>query len=384
MTAVIDDSSDSAGTHVLIIGISAYDYLSGTKGEPSEQGLDSGLVQLTSAARSASRFATWMMNDYHRKDFPLRSLRVLLSPNTEDEVAPALKLALGADSVPTRDNVASAFRNFKKAASRNPGNIAIVYVAGHGVQLTNTGAVLLLSDFAHPDHENERYRGAVDMRAMHESMTYSNGAKSQFWFVDICRQRPPEAREFEELAGVLKHDKGIAGAVACSPLFLSASNGEQAFAKPGELTLFCEALMLALAEGHAASSEGERASPWLVSTSSLQMYLKKTVSRLAEEREESQWTECTGIFNDEIFHECKAAPVVDLTVQVREGMEVTNYSAKIWQLEKILYDNHCAWPLRAKIPAGLYTIEVTTLSTKHKDSDHLKLTPPSRLKELPL
>lgn len=385
MTAVIDDSSGSPGTHALIIGVSAYDYLlGGSKCGCSEQGSDSGLGQLTAAARSADRFATWLMNDYRRKGFPLRSLRVLLSPTTEDEVSESLKGKLGEDSIPTRENVANAFRKFKNAAASHPDNIAIVYVAGHGVQFTNTGAVLLLSDFAHPDHEEERYRGAVDMRAMHESMTYSSGARSQFWFVDICRQRAPEAREFEELAGVLKYDKGISGAVACSPLFLSASTGEQAFAKPGELTLFCEALMQALAEGNAASSDGERSSPWLVSTSGLQMYLRKTVALLAEERDENQWIECTGIFNDEIFHECEKAPEVDLTIKVKDGMIGDNYSAKLSQLERILYDNHSTWPLITRIPAGLYKIEVTTLATKQTDSDNLKLAPPSRLKELPL
>lgn len=385
MTAVIDDSSGSPGTHALIIGVSAYDYLLGnSKGRFSKQGSASGFGQLTAAARSAARFATWLMNDYRRKGFPLRSLRVLLSPATEDEVSENLKDMLEKDSIPTRDNVATAFREFKKAAARNPNNIAIVYVAGHGVQFTNTGAVLLLSDFAHPDHEEERYRGAVDMRAMHESMTYTNGARSQFWFVDICRQRAPDAQDFEELAGVLKFNKDIYGAAACSPLFLSASTGEQAFAKPGELTLFCEALMLALVEGHAASSDGERSSPWLVSTSGLQMYLRKTVDLLADNGDEKQLIECTGIFNDEVFHECENTPKVDLTIQIKDGMIGGHYSAKLSHLDRVLYDDHTTWPLCARIPAGLYKIEVITLTTKEKDSDNLKLAPPSRVKELPL
>lgn len=385
MTAVIDDSSCDPGTHALIIGVSAYAHLLGaSEGEYSEQGSDSGLGQLTAAARSASRFATWLMNDYRRKGFPLRSLRVLLSPATEDEVSDNLKDKLKKDSIPTRDNVATAFRQFKKAAARNPSNIAIVYVAGHGVQFTNTGAVLLLRDFAHPDHEEERYRGAVDMRAMHESMTYTNGARSQFWFVDICRQRAPDAKEFEELAGILKFNKDICGAAACSPLFLSASTGEQAFAKPGKLTLFCEALMSALVEGHAASSDGERSSPWLVSTSGLQMYLRKAVDLLAEHNDERQLIECTGIFNDEVFHECEKAPDVDLTIQIKDGMIGAHYSAKLSHLGRVLYENHTAWPLCTRIPAGLYKIEVTTLTNNEKDSDNLKLAPPSRMKELPL
>ncbi|HCL4007342.1 caspase family protein [Pseudomonas aeruginosa] len=385
MTAVIDDGSGSPGTHALIIGVSAYDHLLGTgEGECSEQGSDSGLGQLTAAARSASRFATWLMGDYRRKDFPLRSLRVLLSPATEDEVSENLRGKLESDSIPTRDNVAAAFREFKRAAARNPSNIAIVYVAGHGVQFTNTGAVLLLKDFAHPSHEEERYKGAVDMRAMHESMTYTSGARSQFWFVDICRQRAVDAKEFEELAGVLKFNRDISGAAACSPLFLSASTGEQAFAKPGKLTLFCEALMSALVEGHAASSDGERSSPWLVSTSGLQMYLRKAVELLAEQYDEKQLVECTGIFNDEVFHECERAPDVDLRIQIKDGLVAADYSAKLSHLDRVLYENHTAWPLCTKIPAGLYKIEVTTLTTNQKDSDNLKLSPPSRMKELPL
>ncbi|MEX9785860.1 caspase family protein [Providencia manganoxydans] len=389
MTAVIDDSLNSPGTHALIIGVSAYDYLMGSsEGECSEQGSDSGLRQLSAAARSASQFATWLMTKYRRKDFPLRSLRVLLSPATEDEVGVALKDHLRDDSIPTRENVSTAFRNFKQAAARNPNNIAIVYVAGHGVQFTNTGAVLLLKDFAHPEHEEERYKGAVDIRSMHENMTYANVARSQFWFVDICRQRAPDAKEFEELAGVLKFNIPVktssSSAATCSPLFLSASSGEQAFAKPGKLTLFCEALMSALEEGHAASSDGERSSPWLVSTSGLQMYLRKTVESLAACHDEKQLIECTGIFNDEVFHECEKAPNVDLTIQIKDGLPGTHYSAKLSQLSRVLYDNHTTWPLRDSIPAGIYKIEVTTLTTNEKDSDNLRLLPPSRIKELPL
>lgn len=389
MTAIIDDSSNDPGTHALIIGVSAYDHLMGSnEGGCSEQGLDSGLGQLSAAARSASQFATWLMNNYRRRGFPLRSLRVLLSPATEDEVSDNLKGKLKEDSIPTRDNVATAFREFKKAAARNPNNIAVVYVAGHGVQFTNTGAVLLLKDFAHPNHEEERYRGAVDIRAMHESMTYTNGARSQFWFVDICRQRAPDAGEFEELVGVLKFDRAInrggSEAATCSPLFLSASSGEQAFARPGKLTLFCEALMLALIEGHAATSDGERSSPWLVSTSGLQIYLRKTVELLATSHDEKQLIECTGIFNDEVFHECEKAPDVDLTIQIKDGLNGDNYSAKLSLLDKVLYDNHTSWPLHDKIPAGIYKIEVITLTTHARDSDNLKLAPPSRMKELPL
>lgn len=389
MTAVIDDSSNSPGTHALIIGVSAYDHLMGSsEGECSEQGSDSGLGQLSAAARSASQFATWLMKDYRRKDFPLRSLRVLLSPATEDEVGENLKGYLKEDSIPTRENVSTAFRKFKQAAARNPDNIAIVYVAGHGVQFTNTGAVLLLKDFAHPDHEEERYKGAVDIRAMHESMTYTNGARRQFWFVDICRQRAPDAKEFEELAGVLKFNKvintGSSGATICSPLFLAASSGEQAFAKPGKLTLFCEALMSALVKGHAASSDGERSSPWLVSTSGLQMYLRDTVELLAACNDEKQLIECSGIFSNEVFHECEKAPNVDLTIQIKDGLPGAHYSAKLSHLGRVLYDNHTTWPLRDSIPAGIYKIEVTTLTTNEKDSDNLKLSPPSRIKELPL
>lgn len=389
MTAVIDDSSHAPGTHALIIGVSAYDHLMGSsEGGCSEQGLDSGLRQLSAAARSASRFATWLMDNYRRRDFPLRSLRVLLSPATEDEVSDNLKDNLKENSTPTRDNVAAAFREFKKAAARNPDNIAIVYVAGHGVQFTNTGAVLLLKDFAHPDHEEERYRGAVDMRAMHESMTYTNGARSQFWFVDICRQRAPDAKEYDELAGVLKFDKAInkgnSGAATCSPIFLSASSGEKAFAKPGKLTLFCEALMSALVEGNAASSDGERSSPWLVSTSGLQMYLRQTVELLATCNDEKQIIECTGIFNDEVFHECEKAPDVNLTIKIRDGLNGNDYSAKLSCLDRTLYENHTKWPLCDRIPAGIYKIEVITLTTSERDSDNLKLSPPSRIKELPL
>ena len=85
---------------------------------------------------------------------------------------------------------------------------------------------------------------------MHESMTYTNrGAASVLVCGYMQAKELRMLKEFEELAGVLKFNKvintGSSGATICSPLFLAASSGEQAFAKPGKLTLFCEALMSA-------------------------------------------------------------------------------------------------------------------------------------------
>ena len=109
------------------------------------------LEQLTSAANSASEFAAWVLQEYRCQRAPLRSLRVLLSPSKGEAVHPAIAALLPNNHAATIANVTAAIGEFKKAADRYSDNLLLVYIAGHGVQLTKTGAIVLLEDFAGPE-----------------------------------------------------------------------------------------------------------------------------------------------------------------------------------------------------------------------------------------
>lgn len=383
MTSLIPEKLNLPGTHALVIGVSAYDFLPGGN-NVSLQGEELGIGQLSASARSASEFAAWLLRDYRRENLPLSSLRVLLSAAPTEDINQTIKDLLKGDSRATRLNVERMFHDFMDAAASHTDNVAIVYVVGHGVQFSKSGAVLLLNDFADPQHRHAKYTGAVDMRSMHDAMNHENTAQTQFWFVDVCRDLSGDATHYEKLAGVLEGDVRRTGSAKTSPLFLSASSGQSAFARPHKLTLFCEALISGLKEGHAARSEGERNSPWRVSVNTLLEYLPEAVQSLAEAEEAQQLVECTGKITNAVFHECPKPPDVDLTISIRSGLNSSNYTANLKHRGAMVYANHSTWPLKARVAAGLYTIEVTTLTPPGTDEDCLNLQPPSREKELPL
>lgn len=384
MTSLIPEDISQPGTHALVIGVSAYEFLLGST-NCSDQGKKFGIGQLSAAARSASEFAAWLIDGYHRPSLPLRSLRVLLSPSPDEIIAPSIQALLQGNWQATRENVDVMFTHFRDAARSHDENVAIVYVVGHGVQFSKNGAVLLLNDFADPMHRYETYTGAVDMRWMHDAMNQeSEIAQTQFWFVDVCRDLPEELEKYDVLAGVKGGNVTRTGSANSSPLFLSASPGQSAFAKNNGLTLFCSALMDGLKEGHAARSEGERNSPWRVSVNSLLEYLPDAVRALADGGGKIQDVECTGKITNAIFHECLLPPDVDLTISIRSSHDSSNYTANLKHRGSIVYRDHSDWPLKAKVRAGLYGIEVTTISPHSIDEDCLNLQPPVNEKELPL
>lgn len=384
MTSLIPEDLSQPGTHALVIGVSAYDFLL-DGASCSDQGRKFRIGQLSTAARSASEFAAWLMDGYNRPSRPLSSLRVLLSPSPNETIAPTIQALLKGNYQATRKNVDVMFTHFRDAARSHDENIAIVYVVGHGVQFSKNGAVLLLNDFADPMHRYETYTGAVDMRWMHDAMNQeSEIAQTQFWFVDVCRDLPEELEKYDVLAGVKGGNVTRTGSAKSSPLFLSASSGQGAFAKNNGLTLFCDVLMKGLKEGHAARSEGERNSPWRVSVNSLLEYLPDAVRTLADTGGKTQEVECTGKITNAVLHECLSPPDVDLTISIRTDHDSSNYTANLKHRGSIVYKDHSDWPLTARVRAGLYAIEVTTISPLSIDEDCLNLQPPVNEKELPL
>ncbi|QRN83179.1 caspase family protein [Chloroflexota bacterium] len=243
MSSLIPEDLTQPGTHALVIGVSEYLHLVDGK-DPTPTGISFGMEQLSAAARSASEFAAWLLNEYQCDHAPLRSLRVLLSPADGEEINPDIAALLPVDSSATTNNVRIDLGEFRHACDASVDNIAIVYIAGHGVQITKTGAIVLLSDFG-DTHFLSQLEGAIDMAGVHAGMNHPNTAKTQFWFVDACRQQPAIAKKFETLSGAITLDEPI-GATETSPLFLAAGTGTQAYARVGGVTLFNEALLWAL------------------------------------------------------------------------------------------------------------------------------------------
>jgi hypothetical protein len=351
-------ASDRPGTHALIVGVSHYPFLSGPNTSPF--GEQFGLEDLTSAARSASEVTAWLLNEYHNPAAPLASLRVALSPTQDETYADGVAGRLPNTHAATRDVVERDLIAFRKDCER-PDNVGFVYVAGHGIQLTNRGAIVLLEDFADPDRAD--LYGAMDMVGCHAGLYGSGYANNQFWFVDACRQRPRVASKFENLQGGVLDLKAPPGEVECAPLFLASASRDLAFAEVGGLTLFSRVMLSALRGAAAVGPETARGIGWHVSAQKLGQVLKEGVAELARAKSEDQSVQPVGWPGEAVIQRFEEPPSVRVVLTLEPSAAGSRTRVSMLfdadEDQKVI-DNVAEWPLERIVPAGLYQIRVKT------------------------
>nr|WP_277930409.1 MULTISPECIES: caspase family protein [unclassified Pseudomonas] len=379
MSLIYTNPSNQAGTHAFVVGVSAYKYLP-ADGEPTSSGF--GIGQLNAAARSASEFAAWLLNEYHNPDAPLRSLRILLSPTLPNEqIHPDIKVRLVDDSAATLQNFKVDFERFQEDLGLNKADTAIVYVAGHGVQLTSEGAILLLNDFGRrPDSGLDC---SVDIYNLRQVLRFDKSAHTQFWFVDTCRQLPEIAECYEKMEGEYKKSIPRSNIRKNSSLFLSCSTGMQAYANKTGLTFFCDALLHGLRSAQAADSNGKQDSLWRVSSPSLSSYLDEAVPKLAREKGCDQYVECQGCTSPAVLHTYKETPYVELHIDIAPTTDRQNHTDfNLRQSGKHWIENHSHWPLNTRIPAGLYSASWNCRHSTYAYAQEYNFKPPLRHVEL--
>ncbi len=303
---VLEDRDAGPGqVHAIVVGTSFYPSADPGGDNPNAQSF--GVEGLTSAARSASQFAAWLLNDYSRRD-ELASLRVLLSPSEGEQIDAAIAARLPPEGAPaTLAAFKREFRKFQTACSF-PESTAIVYLAGHGVQVSMRGATVLLQDYL-ADPDDDLLAASIDVIGCHAALDGQGFAQVQFWFVDACRQRSEAAKRFETLApGWAPHDRPL-GMARVSPVFLAASPREQAFAEIGGTSLFNQALAWILEGRHVANEPSALCDHWHVNTGLLINTLAPRVKELALHHEAEQLVDVTGNPNPGVLHTYDVIPL---------------------------------------------------------------------------
>ncbi|MCP4471631.1 MAG: hypothetical protein GY815_13275 [Gammaproteobacteria bacterium] len=376
---MIAEQTAKPGTHVLVIGVSEYLHFYDGK-QPNNKGELLDMAQLSSAARSASEFAAWMLNEYQHTDAPLSSLRVLLSPSDGETIHPDIAARLAGDCSATLSNVESELIAFRALCDLHQENVAVVYVAGHGVQLTKNGAIVLLYDCGSNQHAT-LLKGAIDMAGVHAGFNHPNTAQTQFWFVDACRQKSKIAKRFETLAGGFTLDEPV-GAADSPAMFLAATTGTQAYARIGGVTLFNEALLWALRGGIANSPDKTLSQKWHISTLELVKSLRPKVRELADQENAEQTVDSKGIKRAALFHEYPQIPTVKLRVDLLPDNLATRSEGLVEDKQStIVAQTSCNWPMQECLEAGLYKIKIGTPAGFPDVSDLLSLSPPDEAKE---
>jgi hypothetical protein len=357
VSLVIDNRPALAGqpgVHALIIGVSAYPHLAGGTAPVADPW---GMSQLTSTATTAQKIVDWLASAL--LPVPLATCRLLLSPS------PAEAALAGTAAAATVDNLLVEADLWRQDASTNRDNVTLFYFAGHGIQRTKEDAVLCLQEFRKTP--GPALRETVDLATIRAGMSPAPGrddiARTQFYFVDACREQTVEQSKFEPLETSAVFDKDLAGEDdRASPIFYSSISNHPAMSVPGGQTLFSTALIDCL-RGAGGDSLGEDAagnSRWGVSVAGLNRALAMRIADLNRQHGADQTYTTGGQFADATICLLPGAPMVDVALLIDPVAACAVGQLTVVADGNVVTLNRPAplapHPLREQLPAGLYNV----------------------------
>jgi hypothetical protein len=302
MTAIHDDESDQPRTHALVIGVGYYAHLPG--GEETTTVSTLGLGQLASPPISAVRLSSWLLEEFNNAQTPLGSVELLLStaPVSPPPPWPAERATLA--------NIRAAYKCWLARCDRNPGNLALFYYCGHGVEGPDRLAVLCEDFGADPDLV---FGHAIDFVRAQSGMG-SCKAGTRLFIADACREVRKEALAQLDFAPVALKDTRIADLARHEePRLYATGRDRRAFGRPGEPSLFLEALLSALNGGAAERDPGGQ---WTVTISRLISQTALALERLTSKPGvPTQTSTGDGSYaGNTVLHVLPAAPPVRIRV----------------------------------------------------------------------
>jgi hypothetical protein len=263
--------------------------------------------------------------------------------------------------------VFKAAEEWRGDAASHPDNISFFYFAGHGVQRDKEDAVMCLQDFRQPP--GPALGHAIDMTTLRAGMSPSssrpNIARTQFYFVDACRERPDQTSKFERLQTGNLWDIELDGTDdRSSPVFYAALSNEVAQALPAGQTLFSQALLACLA-GEAADSKDDDAGNqvWEITLESLNRGLQQKIDAINREVGGAQAYTTGGTFKEATLCRLLNPPLVDVLLQI-----IPDEAAQVGALRVLADDDHVVqqvaaplspYPVSGRLPAGFYNVELT-------------------------
>jgi hypothetical protein len=245
VTTVFDRTDGVGQTHALVIGVGRYRHLSGGV-RPADDPIARRLGQLASPATSALAVARFLLREQVADpEAPLGSVELAVSP--AGPVDTVSELEVDGERVPvepaTFSRVRDAVDRWFARCQRHAGNVAFLYVSGHGVGVAREHVTLLLEDFA--ERPQELFANAVDVDGLRLGMAACR-ASTQCFFVDACRSVPDELLERLEVRAPSLLDGWHHRPRPDALTVYATGHDEQAFGRSGGLTRYADALLRAL------------------------------------------------------------------------------------------------------------------------------------------
>ena len=357
-------------THALVVGTSFYEHI----GERTAQRLR--LKELDCAASAAVTFASWLKNSYRNSKAPLGTIRLLASASAVERRDSGFS---DLSSLPptTADNVAKAMAAWEADCQSQSGNVALLYVSGHGILESPDQVYVLLQDaFA-----QENLRNAISIGPTQLALGAGTLSMSVI-FVDACQQILPETSwDFGGGIHLVAPRDPRPDSRICAPIYYASSPGGSAFGEAGRGTYFCQALIKCLEVRAARPKKKANSTTWSVSTTSLHLQLPSAVQELAPEQE----VRPAGWGRDSELFELAEPPALPLQILITpremagsaEGIlhhRDTNESTNI---------SFSSSPYSESLPCGPYSLRMVSIPPARfvEQVHHIAHLPPSGAKE---
>ncbi len=299
MTLVFDAQTDGPLVHVLTIGVGAYRHLPG--GDQPVEHDTLGLMQLTSPPHSLRAFTDWLVNLRH-PTATLGSVEMLMSPGGGYQ----FPLATRSHQVEpaTFANVKAAFSRWYARCDQDPGNVAILYFCGHGVE--SDSQYLLPEDFgANPLRLLDN---CVNIGVTFDGMARCE-AQRQYFIVDACREIPQELLQRLGAGGETLVDFVVGQEDRIDKAMLFAtSGGAKAYGLPNQPTRYTAAFLLAL---DGLASKRRQDGTWFIDLTTVHNVV---TALLKADPGRVQWPELHGGGN-EILHLLPRTPLLPVLVK---------------------------------------------------------------------
>jgi hypothetical protein len=312
------------GLHALIVGVSDYPNLSEADGPPGPPH-HLGLHKLGSAATAAVRLYSFLVERADHLAAPLASCRLLLSPSPSE----AERLTITAPRA-NLTNFAAAASDWRRDARTDPKNVTLFYFAGHGLQRSDNGQVLLFEDFG--GNEVKILQGCLEASNLLEQMGSTHAAdpiaRTQLYFFDACRTLPAELLKYDGLQAETIWDplprptpgeRYLDNRLA--PVFYTEA-GNEAFGVDGVGSIFGESLLGCLQGG--AGVFNEQTQKWSVSVNSLCGALTKQLTIINRKYETDQTFRVSETGPDKILHNLDGPPRVHVEITLHPADKRTH------------------------------------------------------------
>lgn len=355
---VVDRRASVAGPglHAILIGVSDYAFLPPAD-EPPGEGL-AALKKLGSPALSAFRFREKLeaLDGTGRLPWKLKTVRMLVAPSAEElAAAPTLADALAG---PTRLAIKAALKAWRDDMAESRDCAGIFYFSGHGIRRALEESILLAGDFLDPEEiELENAFRLSNVRGgMAPSDKYPEIGRTQFYFVDACRDKPDALDALDDT----QTPKMFGASLNTlddrkAPIYFATYVGGLAAGAPGTETFFYKAIDWALEHASPESAIAGDIEIWPVTAFSLKMGIERQNQLFAGR------VELTGLIGNPIICFRTDPPTFDMRISI--GPETLRGSVARARLVEINRSEEVdlpggADPRVAPIRAGLYRLEI--------------------------